>query len=88
MLIRVKRTGGFAAIEREAEIDTADRADARDWQALAEEALTAADASPPTGVPDGFSYLLTVDGHTAYCADPGLTEPQRKLISRVLKEGA
>jgi hypothetical protein len=29
-----------------------------------------------------------VDGKTVYCADPRLTEEQRALISRVLKEGA
>ena len=45
-------------------------------------------STPPIGVPDGFSYQLTVDGQTVYCSDPRLTEPQRKLISRVLKEGA
>ena len=44
--------------------------------------------TPPVGVPDGFSYQITVDGKTVYCADPRLTEEQRKLISRVLKEGA
>ena len=45
-------------------------------------------STPPVGVPDGFSYQLTVDGRTVYCSDPRLTEPQRKLITRVLKEGA
>jgi ribosome recycling factor len=39
-------------------------------------------------VPDGFSYQITVDGKTVYCSDPRLTDEQRKLISRVLKEGA
>jgi hypothetical protein len=29
-----------------------------------------------------------VDGRTVYAADPRLTEEQRELISRVLKEGA
>lgn len=42
----------------------------------------------PIGVPDGFSYEITVDGRTVYAADPRLTEEQRKLISKVLKEGA
>ena len=41
-----------------------------------------------SGVPDGFSYEITVDGRTVYCADPRLTEEQRELIRRVLKEGA
>jgi len=39
-------------------------------------------------VPDGFRYRITVGDRTADCADPRLTEAQRTLISRVLKEGA
>ena len=37
---------------------------------------------------DGFHYEITVDGKTVYTADPRLTDEQRTLISRVLKEGA
>ncbi|GAA2226319.1 MULTISPECIES: protealysin inhibitor emfourin [Streptomyces] len=88
MRIQVRRTGGFAGIERYAEVDTADRPDAAEWHALADQALAAGRSTPPLGVPDGFAYQLTVDGKTVYCADPRLTDEQRKLISRVLKEGA
>ncbi|MET8470820.1 protealysin inhibitor emfourin [Streptomyces sp. NPDC006422] len=88
MRIHVSRTGGFAGIDRHAEVDTAGRSDAHEWQALAEKAVAAGRDTPPIGVPDGFSYTITVDGRTVYCADPRLTEEQRKLISRVLKEGA
>ncbi|MBO4255259.1 protealysin inhibitor emfourin [Streptomyces sp. NPDC002144] len=88
MRIRVRRTGGFAGIERRAEVDTSGRPDAHEWQALAEKAVAAGRATPPAGVPDGFSYEITVDGRTVYAADPRLTEEQRQLISRVLKEGA
>lgn len=88
MRIQVRRTGGFAGIERHAEVDTSGRPDASEWQALAEQAVAAGRSTPPVGVPDGFSYQLTVDGKTVYCADPRLTEEQRALISRVLKEGA
>ncbi|MEU8955323.1 protealysin inhibitor emfourin [Streptomyces sp. NPDC048518] len=88
MRIQVKRTGGFAGIDRHAEVDTSELADAPDWHDLAEQALSEGASTPPVGVPDGFQYQLTVDGRTVYCADPRLTEPQRKLISRVLKEGA
>ncbi|MEY2245256.1 protealysin inhibitor emfourin [Streptomyces sp. BF23-18] len=88
MRIEVRRTGGFAGIERRAEVDTAARPDARAWHALAERALTAGRDTPPAGVPDGFHYEITVDGRTVHAADPGLTEDQRELISRVLKEGA
>ncbi|WP_447037337.1 protealysin inhibitor emfourin [Streptomyces sp. DSM 118878] len=88
MRIQVKRTGGFAGIDRHAEVDTSLLADAPDWHTLAEEAVAEGRSTPPIGVPDGFSYTLTVDGRTVYCSDPRLTEPQRKLISRVLKEGA
>ncbi|MEU0786254.1 protealysin inhibitor emfourin [Streptomyces sp. NPDC006173] len=88
MRIQVRRTGGFAGIERRAEVDTAGRPDAADWHALAERTLAAGRGAPPPGVPDGFSYRITVDGTTVHAADPSLTEDQRELISRVLKEGA
>ncbi|WP_320776879.1 protealysin inhibitor emfourin [Streptomyces sp. CRN 30] len=87
MRIQVRRTGGFAGIERHAEVDTAGRADAHEWHALAQQAVETARATPPVGVPDGFSYQITVDDRTVYAADPRLTEEQRRLISRVLKEG-
>ncbi|MDQ0990834.1 protealysin inhibitor emfourin [Streptomyces sp. V3I7] len=88
MHIEVRRTGGFAGIERHAEVDTTDRPDAQHWQTLAEQALTPASPTPSRGVPDGFHYEITVDGKTIHTADPHVTEPQRELISRVLKEGA
>ncbi|MER5770118.1 protealysin inhibitor emfourin [Streptomyces sp. NPDC001985] len=88
MRIQVRRTGGFAGIERFAEVDTADRDDPGSWVALAGQALTEGRDTPPVGVPDGFSYQITVDGRTVYCADPRLTPEQRELISRVLKEGS
>ncbi|MGW3626095.1 protealysin inhibitor emfourin [Streptomyces sp. NPDC000880] len=88
MRIQVKRTGGFAGIERFAEVDTSGRTDASEWHALAEQAMADGRGTPPVGVPDGFSYQITVDGRTVYCSDPRLSEEQRQLISRVLKEGA
>ncbi|MFI0962028.1 protealysin inhibitor emfourin [Streptomyces sp. NPDC021080] len=88
MRIEVRRTGGFAGIERRAEVDTSARPDAPEWHALAERALAAGHGTPPAGVPDGFHYEITVDGRTVHAADPRLTEDQRELISRVLKEGA
>ncbi|WP_405597456.1 hypothetical protein OG741_13590 [Streptomyces sp. NBC_01410] len=88
MRIQVRRTGGFAGIERFAEVDTSGRTDASEWRALAERAMADGSGTPPAGVPDGFSYQITVDGRTVHCADPRLSEAQRELISRVLKEGA
>ncbi|MER6995077.1 protealysin inhibitor emfourin [Streptomyces sp. NPDC000410] len=88
MRIQVRRTGGFAGIEHIREVDTSQLPDAEEWHALAEQAVRDGRGTPPVGVPDGFQYQLTVDGKTVYCADPRLTEEQRKLISRVLKEGA
>ncbi|MFJ6750421.1 MULTISPECIES: protealysin inhibitor emfourin [unclassified Streptomyces] len=88
MRIQIRRTGGFAGIARQAEVETSGRADAGDWHSLADQAVAAAHSAPPAGAPDGFSYRITVDGRTVYCSDPRLTEEQRKLITRVLKEGA
>ncbi|KAF4409528.1 MULTISPECIES: protealysin inhibitor emfourin [Streptomyces] len=87
MRIQVKRTGGFAGIERRAEVDTSGRPDAPEWRALAEEATAGSSGSPPPGVPDGFAYEVTVDGRTVHWADPRLTPAQRELVGRVLKEG-
>ncbi|MGW7787209.1 protealysin inhibitor emfourin, partial [Streptomyces tricolor] len=44
--------------------------------------------TPRAGVRDGCVYEIRVAGRTVYAADPRLTEEQRELISRVLKEGA
>ncbi|MFE7648144.1 protealysin inhibitor emfourin [Streptomyces phaeoluteigriseus] len=88
MRIHVRRTGGFAGIERGAEVDTSGRPDARAWEALAEQAVADGHRSRPAGVPDGFGYEITVGGRTVYAADPRLTPEQRELVSRVLKEGA
>ncbi|MEO3973347.1 protealysin inhibitor emfourin [Streptomyces sp. CAU 1734] len=88
MRIQVRRTGGFAGIERSAAVETAGLHDARSWQELAARALAGASGTPPSGVPDGFAYEIRVDGRTVYAADPRLSDAQRELVSRVLKEGA
>ncbi|MEU6809704.1 protealysin inhibitor emfourin [Streptomyces sp. NPDC046831] len=88
MRIEVRRTGGFAGIERHAEVDTSGLPDAPEWQALAEKVLATGQGTPPAGVPDGFSYEITVNGRTVYAADPRLTPEQRQLVTKVLKEGA
>ncbi|MER6468727.1 protealysin inhibitor emfourin [Streptomyces collinus] len=88
MRIQVRRTGGFAGIERLAEVDTSARPDAAEWQTLAGRVLASGRDTPPPGVPDGFRYEITVDGRTVYAADPRLSEDERELVSRVLKEGA
>ncbi|MFZ3470093.1 protealysin inhibitor emfourin [Streptomyces sp. 4.24] len=89
MRIQVVRTGGFAGIERRAEVDTSGLPDEAEWQDLARLALRPGPAGDPADrIRDGFSYRITVDGRTVDCRDPNLSEPQRELISRVLKEGA
>ena len=88
MRIEVRRTGGFAGIERHAVVDTAGRPDAQEWRTLAERSLAAGRGSPPLGVPDGFAYEITVDHSTVYCADPKLCDSQRELIGLVLRDGA
>ncbi|MGW6565237.1 protealysin inhibitor emfourin [Streptomyces sp. NPDC054975] len=87
MRIRVRRTGGFAGIERSAEVDTSGRPDAGEWQALAVTVVQEGDGDV-RGVPDGFSYEITVDGETVRCCGPRLSASQRALIEKVLKEGA
>ncbi|MFC5720156.1 protealysin inhibitor emfourin [Streptomyces gamaensis] len=88
MRIAITRTGGFAGIERRAELDTSGRPDATHVEALAHRALAPGRDAPVRGVPDGFHYEITVDGRRIHCADPHLTHEQRELIRLVLKEGA
>ncbi|MEW2581347.1 protealysin inhibitor emfourin [Streptomyces syringium] len=90
MRIAITRTGGFAGIERRAELDTTGRPDATHVKALAHRALDTGPEACATarGVPDGFQYEITVDGRTIHCADPHVSPEQRELIQLVLKEGA
>jgi len=88
MRITVTRTGGFACMTRRATLDTDERPDAAELTALARTALTEGRGTALTGVPDGFHYEIDVDGESAHCADPRLTEAQSALVRRVLKEGA
>ncbi|GGS82272.1 hypothetical protein GCM10010222_24550 [Streptomyces tanashiensis] len=83
MRIRVRRTGGFAGIERSAEVEVS----GPEWESLSSTVL-AESGGDSRGVPDGFSYEITVDGTTVRCRDPHLTDAQRTLVTRVLKEGA
>ncbi|MFI1655340.1 protealysin inhibitor emfourin [Streptomyces sp. NPDC020472] len=83
MRIRVRRTGGFAGIERSAEVEVSGPG----WESLSSAVLAGGDGDG-RGVPDGFSYEITVDGRTVRCRDPHLTDAQRTLVTRVLEEGA
>ncbi|MEU2544452.1 protealysin inhibitor emfourin [Streptomyces roseolus] len=82
MRIRVRRTGGFAGIERSAEVEVT----GPEWESLASAVLAAPEDA--RRVPDGFAYEITIDARTVRCADPHLTDAQRTLVTRVLKEGA
>jgi hypothetical protein len=84
MRIAVIRTGGFGGLTRRAAVATSDP----ELIALAEKALAEGRKVRPIGVPDGFSYEIVVDDHAVYCADPHLTDSERTLITRVLKEGS
>lgn len=88
----VTRTGGFAGLTRRAELETAGRPDDEHLRALARDALAAGEPGEAAtgaarGVPDGFSYEITVDGQTLRCAEPHLSEAQRALVRALLEAG-
>ncbi|BBA97330.1 hypothetical protein RVR_3016 [Actinacidiphila reveromycinica] len=87
MRIEVVRSGGFAGVPRRAILDTAGHPGGPRLEALARAAL-ASPRAPRHPVPDGFTYVVTVDDRTIHCADPELTPAQRDLITVVLEEGA
>jgi len=88
MRITVTRSGGFAGITRRATLETGQRADAAELTALARTALTEGSGALAPVVPDGFHYEIEVDGESARCADPRLTEAQSALVKKVLSEGS
>ncbi|KOU23437.1 metalloprotease [Streptomyces sp. WM6372] len=88
MLITVTRTGGFAGRERTASLDTEYRSDGAELERLAERALSGECPAGGQPVPDGFNYVVHVDGKLVELRDPYLTEEQRQLIATVLGEGA
>jgi hypothetical protein len=54
-------------------------------------ALTATPSRPPRAIPDGFSYVITVDGRSARFGDPSIPQQARELIdlfSRILNRVA
>ncbi|MFB7784706.1 protealysin inhibitor emfourin [Streptomyces vinaceus] len=88
MLITVTRTGGFAGRERTASLDTEYRSDGAELEQLAERALSGECPADREPVPDGFAYVLHIDGKLVELRDPYLTDEQRHLIATVLGEGA
>ncbi|MFB6806268.1 MULTISPECIES: protealysin inhibitor emfourin [unclassified Streptomyces] len=88
MLITVTRTGGFAGRERTASLDTEYRSDGPELERLAERALSGECPADREPVPDGFQYVVHVDGKLVELRDPYLTDDQRRLITAVLGEGA
>ncbi|MFD7257943.1 protealysin inhibitor emfourin [Streptomyces sp. NPDC059874] len=86
MLITVTRTGGFAGGELTASLETECRADGAELERMAERALSSEGSAGRGPVPDGFSYIVQVDGKLMELQDPHLTEDQRKLIEAVLAE--
>ncbi|MGV9677134.1 protealysin inhibitor emfourin [Nocardia sp. NPDC003482] len=85
MLIVVTRSGGLTGKPKTAELDTAGRDDAAEWEDLARQVLAAGSDTPATPIPDGYVYRIAVDGRTVECADPNLTPEQRRLITGVLQ---
>lgn len=88
MLITVTRTGGFAGRERTASLETECRADGAELERLAESALSGEVPADQGPVPDGFSYVVHVDGKRVELHDPYLTEDQQRLIDAVLAVAA
>ncbi|MFI5987482.1 protealysin inhibitor emfourin [Streptomyces sp. NPDC051555] len=88
MLITVTRTGGFAGGERTASLETKCRADGPALERLAELASDDDGSSGRTPVPDGFRYVVQLDGKLVKLQDPYLTEDQRQLVDTVLAAAA
>lgn len=85
MRIAVTRSGGLAAIRREAVVDTEDRGDAEDWRALVRRA-DLRNAPPHRPAPDRFVYTVRVDAEEVTVSEQDLAGALLELVDRVLAE--
>ncbi|NMH97251.1 hypothetical protein HF526_07970 [Pseudonocardia sp. K10HN5] len=85
MHITVTRTGGFAGLRLQRSVDTAQRADASEWDELVKTARLDS-VSRPKNKPDRFTYRVEVDGRTVTVAEPDLHGPLHTLVERVLHQ--
>lgn len=86
MRITVTRSGGVAAIRRQAVIDTEERSDADAWHALVRQA-DLANAPPHRPAPDRFVYTIRVEDDEVTISEQDLAGALLELVDRALAEG-
>jgi hypothetical protein len=83
MRLELRVSGGVAGLRRPpVEVDTGDRADGPELEALADRVR----ATPPPAVPPGpdrFQYELVVDTHTVRLHEGALSDDARELVQRL-----
>ncbi len=86
LVVRVIRTGGFAGLRRQWQIEAASEDEARRWWPLVEACPW--DTPPGECVPDGFVYEVVANDRSATLAEQQLDGPWRDLVDAVVERGA
>jgi hypothetical protein len=86
LIVKVTRTGGFAGLTAQGEVDTAAEPDADRLEAAAH-ALETADLGSGRPQPDRYVYRLEVRGQSTHhtVAEQDLDEETAWLVNRILK---
>ncbi|MBA4607751.1 hypothetical protein H1W00_04605 [Aeromicrobium sp. Marseille-Q0843] len=82
LVVRVTRTGGFAGLRRQWEVEATSEDEAQAWWPLVEACPW--DATPGDGYPDGFVYELQANDREATLPERQVDGPWRELVEAVV----
>ena len=82
LVVRVIRTGGFAGLRRQWEVEATSEDEAQAWWPLVEACPW--DDTPDDGHPDGFVYELHANERAATLPEQQVDGPWRDLVEAVV----
>ena len=82
LVVQVTRTGGFAGLRRQWQVEARSEDEAREWWPLVEACPW--DATPGDGYPDGFVYEVRANERAAPLPKQQVDGPWRNLVDAVV----
>jgi len=82
LVVRVTRTGGFAGLRRQWQVEATSEDEAQQWWPLGEACPW--DATPDDGYPDGFVYEVSANDRAAVLPERQVDGPWRSLVDAVV----
>lgn len=86
LVVQVIRTGGFAGLRRQWQVEATSEDEARAWWPLVEACPW--DATPGGGYPDGFVYEVRANERAATLPEQQIDGPWRNLVDAVVNHSS